>query len=144
MAVHFEWSDEYCIDRGTIDREHRKLFELANRVFACFEGENCRGDFQTTVDELFHYMEYHFTHEETMMREAGFPGYLHHVELHHAIVDNVNDIVKGAGNLEDLTSILRYVMVHWVSRHILVDDRQAAEYVLGKNGNRLPLAVAES
>jgi hemerythrin len=143
MSVRFEWSDEFAIDRGTIDREHRKLFELANRVFLCFEVEASRGDLQATVDELFRYMGYHFDHEETMMREVGFPGYSRHVELHHAIVENVREIVKGAGSIEDLASVLRYVMVHWVSRHILVDDRQAAEYVRGKNDDKLPVAIAD-
>lgn len=126
----FTWQDAYHIGNETIDTEHRHLLELASRVVRF----RCRGERLERVREaivaLCDYIKIHFTHEETCMAEAGYPGLPAHRVLHAAIVHEMNAILRSSGSdLDQLVHKLKRLMQSWVLDHIQEADRQIGEFL---------------
>ena len=129
MSITFEWNDEYVLDGGPIDDEHRQLLKLADRVFSFTASSRQADEVTDTVKQLFTYMEFHFDNEEKLMREIGFCEYEEHVRAHQKIVNDMNALLKTCGDLDQLVAKLRHAMVDWVVQHILDEDKKIAKYM---------------
>lgn len=127
--IRIEWSDEYCVDGGIVDQEHRSLFELANRIFAQFGQEPDRRTITELVMALFRYMEHHFRHEEELMGRIGYPQLAEHTRCHHQISDNMTHLLRTTRDLKDYASQLQHAMFDWVLTHVINEDRQVGTYL---------------
>jgi len=127
MAITLKWSDAYCVD-GNIDTEHKRLFELANQVFALIDPSRQVAELKDTINALYQYMEFHFGNEERLLRRVGFVGYHDHVRSHQAIIAEMNRVMKTSRDLDTLGDNLRHLMLDWVLTHVLREDRKIAAY----------------
>ncbi len=146
MAITLQWSDKYCID-GNIDCEHKRLFELANNVFALVDPKWQMSDLKATVKALYEYMEFHFGNEQRLMRRIEFPEYDQHVAMHKALIVEMNRLMTTSRDLEEMVSKLRHLMVDWLLTHILREDRKIGVCRQLSEASRTdagdPLAVTE-
>jgi hemerythrin len=127
MSLTLQWSDAYCVD-GNIDSEHRRLFELANKVFALIDPKRQMADLKDTINALYTYMEYHFGNEQRLMLKIGYLDYERHAAMHKAMTAELNRLMTASHDLEELTSGLHHLMVDWLLAHILREDRKIAVY----------------
>ena len=128
MSLAFQWRDDYVVDGGPIDDEHKRQFELANRVFAFTNPSEQVDEVTDAVKQLYKYMEFHFDNEQKLMREVGFPEYEQHVQAHKTIINDMNGLLKTRSDLDQLVAKLRHAIVDWVVRHIMDEDKKIAEY----------------
>ncbi|MBN2021966.1 MAG: hemerythrin family protein [Pirellulales bacterium] len=124
MPEPFCWDDQYRVDGGVIDEEHQRLFELANDVFAFEDPDSQVDEFKETVVALFDYARRHFANEEALMEKVRHPRLSQHANAHRAIVAEMTRQIKACQSLEKLAHELRCLMVDWVMRHILDEDRK--------------------
>lgn len=127
MAIRVEWSDKYCIDHD-IDVEHKRLFALANEVFALGDPKRELSQLKDAINALYQYMEVHFGNEERLMRQVGFPECDSHAAAHRAIIVRMNRLMTASRDLAELISDLRHLMTDWLLVHILTQDREIAAY----------------
>jgi len=125
MAITLQWSDDYCID-AEIDREHKRLFALANTVFALIDAKSQASELKDTIRALYEYLGSHFANEERLMRKIEFSDLDRHAARHREIVARMNRIVTSCRTLDQLNSQLRHLMLDWVVTHILRHDRAIA------------------
>jgi hemerythrin-like metal-binding protein len=82
------------------------------------------------MEELILYTKYHFTTEERLMTEAGYPAQAAHVQKHRALTAKVEEyageVLKGRTTIS--LSILQFLK-DWLNKHILGTDKQFAEFV---------------
>lgn len=64
------WKPAYKIGNPVIDAEHEALFGLANKFLTA----EMRGELSTCAMAFYRYTREHFAHEETLMREIGYPA----------------------------------------------------------------------
>jgi hemerythrin len=124
----FEWRDEYCVDGGAIDEQHKSLFSLANRIFAIDEPGRRVAEIKATVKALFRHMERHFQHEENFMQEVGFPDRLAHHRRHTEMAAEMNAELRRHTDINEYVAALRTVMLDWVVRHVIDEDGKLAAY----------------
>ncbi len=129
MSLTFQWQPGYVIDGAQIDEEHKRLLDLANRVFDFTDPSNQVDEVTETVKELFKYMKLHFANEQKLMQEVGYPDYKQHAQAHGALVRAMNGLLRNGGDLDNLLVNLRHAMVDWVVWHIINEDKKIAEYV---------------
>lgn len=112
-----------------LDSDHRMFFELLHDC--CLHSAV---DGRDRIDpEIFHkirqYMTRHFSYEEQVMRDRGYPGYLDHEKLHRYFEEKVLEferiIPNSPQNQEQMASFLR----DWFVKHIKEEDRKYAPYV---------------
>lgn len=120
--LQIQWRDEYRIDGGTIDQEHKSLLDMANRAFAMMDP---RAELEEVIDlvkALFRYVHSHFEHEETLMIESNYPGLIEHMQKHRKISQRLTEAIRGNNDIEKISQYLQHIMLDWVVRHILAED----------------------
>ena len=124
------WDDRMLIGHAEIDREHRRLFEVAERLDGEGEDGAPAGEICEVLCELADYSRDHFAREENLMRIARFPRCVEHVVEHWKFIQTLtrlNDAYE-RGRTEVLPE-LRAFLGEWLASHITVDDRQFGDFL---------------
>lgn len=123
------WNADLETGNATIDREHRELVELVDRL----KSAAAAGDQQAQVShalDLFraHTME-HFPGEEREMDRVRFPGQSKHAEAHRRLTDMVVELVQKQNNGETVLHSEVEQLANALYRHILLDDKPFADFL---------------
>lgn len=125
MALALQWSDAYNID-ARIDNEHKRLFELANDVFALVDPKRQVAELKNTINALYEYMDFHFSNEQRLMLKIGYLDYERHASMHKAMLAELTRLMTDSRDLDGLTTGLQHLMLDWLLRHILREDQRIA------------------
>lgn len=122
-----EWVDQLSIDRGTIDDQHKHLFDLYNR---CARAEPQGMSKDELLAELADYASRHFAAEEAVMLAVGYDSdrYEHHLAAHRGFSRRLNDLSVGPFYL-----CLDFVR-EWLLTHIMIDDKKIADHIRKSQG----------
>ena len=123
--MSIRWTDTYKSGHEQIDAEHQQLFELVNQFLQASD----KGSLTLNAMGMFKYTREHFTHEEDLMRELGYPNIRDHVRQHNELLSRLNGIAENIANdtldKPDLASFLS----HWLLNHIGSADAELAGYI---------------
>ncbi|MDQ5941200.1 MAG: hypothetical protein QG572_13, partial [Pseudomonadota bacterium] len=136
------WSAAYETGIAQIDLQHQKLVDMINRIAreASIEGGAAAPGIGKLLDELAHYVAYHFRCEEAFMAR-------HHVATHHADQHREHhasgvELVRGwveSCHAEQFCLVdLCRDMTQWLSRHILAEDKTLGEQIVAINRGASP------
>lgn len=130
------WNDQFILGIASIDQQHQRLVDIINQLDeAVAVGGEPQAILELT-DALIDYTSYHFTHEEALMRQAGYnrTEYARHKLQHDQFVARVVLERENAATDPDAVSAeLLEFLVEWLSEHILVSDKQMV-LELGRQG----------
>jgi hemerythrin len=108
-AKHFiEWKDEYSVGLDSIDQQHR----------------------------LVDYTKTHFTFEEGLMEDNGYPDFEAHKAKHRAMIAEVEAVL--AEYEKDHDAAMRHASDYlhdWLINHINGTDKQYSSFLIGKGVN---------
>lgn len=119
-----DWTDEFTVDNGPIDEQHRQLVEIVNK----FEEANRRGKGSRIMNEILNdlmgYTQEHFAFEEKVMAEVGYEKLAQHQSQHRQLIRKLEKFQfdfnnQGRRITADMKDFLRY----WLTSHILKDDK---------------------
>jgi hemerythrin len=126
LKKNFGWKEIYSVGNVEIDKEHKKLFDIAQDAFTQVEETQRNAKIKEVLTELYTYMKTHFKHEEKFMKEINYPLVEEHKILHHNIIEKINTFIKQLPNMEEsifekeLAQIIDIALVH----HIIQEDRK--------------------
>ncbi len=123
--TRFEWNDAYRVGEPKIDAQHEYLFTLANKLVEATEKQDLVG----CAMELFRYVRAHFRHEESVMREVGYPGYAAHYAMHEQQLARLSEISADIHNDRWTTESVADFMENWLQVHIVKEDTRLAGYL---------------
>ena len=132
----FAWLEgEHGTGIPTFDKEHQKIFMIISRIHARAHEERVRTPPLDLLDQLRLELTAHFSHEEQVMEEAGFPDRAGHAAEHAALVRELQDLLKRfhSGGISVLA--LPAFLKKWFVTHISDSDRKYAAH-LRRNGFR--------
>lgn len=134
----FKWQDSFNIGIPEIDKQHRRLFAIGDRIYdTATLNDNCDhyDELVEALNELVEYTEYHFGYEEELMQKYNYPEYATHKIEHDFFVKKLKKIA-GKDLDEDqgrtMMEIVHFV-ADWISGHILDTDVKY-KVVMQKNG----------
>lgn len=128
MGNQLVWNDRYNTGVKIIDREHRKLFRILNKLFDFGQQEKkSRWVCQEAVKYFKDHAFSHFQDEEDYMVSVDYAGF----ELHKRIHDNFREITLPALEKElDQTDYSQNAVEHflgvcagWLVGHTLTEDQ---------------------
>lgn len=126
------WNDSLITGHPEIDRQHRVLFSIIDRVENNKEGEDL-GAWVLVVLDLIKYVVQHFGFEDDLMIRHGYPNSDGHRKSHALLTAHVTRLRSGiAGGRVD-TGELKLFLDGWIQHHIGHEDRQLATFLVGKN-----------
>lgn len=121
----FEWADDFVIDKGPIDADHRQLIELVNELHTATKQGTGQEVVGGIMDRLIVYTREHFTREEQIMAAAKFPGLVGHQAGHQKIIKEIEALKKKHedGSIT-VASQLSTLLRDWLSVHIRRSDKE--------------------
>ncbi len=127
----YEMKQEYMLGIESIDNEHAKLFEIADRLYNLINFEFIPDKFDyimLVIEELQKYTVEHFKNEEAYMES------IHYKKMFSQKVDHMNFVNKikeftpdsiDADQEESLKELLKFI-TDWLVEHILEKDLDIA------------------
>src|SRR5512134_3308497 len=87
-----KWSKAMSVGVSRLDRDHKILIGLINRLDEASAGDDDAARLMAEVLEtLVSYTIFHFSREEAVMAACGYPALAHHHEEHVALTGEVRD-----------------------------------------------------
>lgn len=131
------WDAKFLVGQSQIDREHLVLFELANGFYDAFMLDHDRNRILELLDRLVEHVERHFDHEETLMRETGYPRLTEHRMQHRHLFHQLSELDrKFRDRAANPTHADVQFLRQWLSNHILHEDSALAAHLGGLQKNQ--------
>ena len=129
-----EWRDSLAIGIEQIDSQHRQLLEHFDRLLkACETGQGI-DELKRLLGFLDRYVVQHFSDEEALQRQHGYPGYEAHRREHDAFVARLKALKQEIGrdgvalhHVVETNSLL----LKWLIHHISTVDVQLGRFLKG-------------
>lgn len=124
------WDNSYSLGIKSIDEQHKKLFEIVNRLYDLEENSNIKEEIRQILYAFKDYTITHFRDEEIFMESIRFPDLMAHKELHKDIIDSLSKIVQTPASLSIIKSKMRIVAKRVLLDHILLEDTKARNFYI--------------
>lgn len=134
-----EWQPYLSVGVAEIDRQHRVLFDRYNAFFAAYSEGLAAEEVVRLFGFLEAYVVTHFSDEEKLQQQVGFPGYLRHREHHEALTQQVLELKErllSEGPTAALIGDVSMLMTGWLIEHINGMDRAVGRFVLEQESHR--------
>ncbi len=129
MNDFVEWVDAYSVGNPLLDEQHKRLFELANEVWAARKepDEEKRRLFKKVLDEL----KAHCLDEERILEQNRCPTVESHKQAHGEILEQVGEILD---SFEDRNSrtwyrMMVFLMEEFFLKHLIEVDLECKSYL---------------
>lgn len=129
--ILINWGDVYCIGNEEIDKQHKKLVDIINKLYTAFLRAEANQAVSLILEEMVDYTKYHFAYEEGLLKKISFPTLTEHIALHQKFVKRTQEFIQehkqNSGVLSyDIMNFLR----KWLMEHIADEDRKYVGYLL--------------
>lgn len=135
----FEWDTDLETGIDVVDEQHRRYFVLLNNYLEkASETLSDRNQFFDLLDKfnfLHQYAKEHFSTEELIMQETGFPEFESHRDEHlyfERHVDELYEQLKANGFSLELAREANYYIIEWFVEHIRKADMDLVEFLHNK------------
>ena len=131
----YQWDTTLETGHSKIDNQHKQLIAALNSIIeASQEGKGSEEIFKT-LDFLTGYTVMHFSTEEKLQVQYGYPDYLIHKRYHDEFKVTVGELTKKLvdnGPTEGIIGEVTTVIGNWLLNHIKGDDFRMAAFVKSK------------
>lgn len=130
MAL-FRWRDALGVGVPAIDRDHRRIIDLLNRLhFMVLAGDE-REAVGKVMTEVVRLTQYHFRREEALMRLADYPELEAHRAQHRAFASQVAAFDQRYRDTPESFNMHEFYdfLADWLTVHMAREDTRIAPYV---------------
>ena len=125
----YELKDDYLTGIELIDKEHKKLFEIAEEAYQVLHNDYIADKYDNMVDILAQLKEYtimHFEHEEQYMESIGYKKIFSQKVQHQEFIEKLEvvDLNEDDENPEEAIQDILTFLTDWLFNHILHMDKQ--------------------
>lgn len=131
-----EWGERFKLEHPTLDTDHQKLFELAERACRISRTPAAIDELKGVFDEFSTVLKAHFSHEESELAQAKYVKLNEHRAEHAAMLaehefirQRLENISQRPLYLEEALVILNF-MIGVTVGHILHSDAEYASAIL--------------
>ncbi|MDO4297737.1 MAG: bacteriohemerythrin [Lachnospiraceae bacterium] len=115
-----------------IDSQHQELIQKINDLLKSCETSSGQVTAVKTLDYLADYTDFHFSAEEKLQEEIGYPGLEEHKKQHEELRKVVAELhemlVEEEGPSTAFVERVQKNVIDWLYNHIKVCDRAVAQY----------------
>lgn len=143
MGNQMIWQDRFDIGVEVIDREHRKLFNIINKLLSLSEHELksqwvCQEGIKYFKDHAMN----HFSEEEVYMASINYEGYEAHRRLHdnfrQKTLPELEKELQQTGYAPESISHFIGVCAGWLIGHTLTEDQAITGKSISRWNNLMP------
>jgi hemerythrin len=127
--THLVWTDDLNTGIPVIDGQHRQIVDYINQLHDA-RLKNDRQAVGDVINNLIDYTLSHFSFEEELMVESGYPFAGPHKRVHDVFVKRVGEYQLRYKSGEDISGELHALLMRWLVGHIKNDDAAYATTVM--------------
>jgi hemerythrin len=147
-TVFVKWDEKYSVKIPLIDAQHKDLIRLTNELYqGCLTGDDAARDFFfSAIRGVLNYVKHHFSAEEKIMENVGYPHLAEHRKQHEDFILKMVTEVKSfqEGRKFVPNNFVRFLR-DWILSHIAIVDTRYAAYIMDqKKHGRLTAREKES
>ena len=125
----YVFKDEFRTGIESIDMEHQRLFEIADKAYETLMDEFIPDKYDYIIDilsELTDYATVHFEHEEEYMMSIRYKKLISHKAEHAEFMEKISgyDLSEVDERQKDVILGLLDFLNEWLIHHILENDKQ--------------------
>ena len=127
------WSPNLSIDNEAIDEDHKGLIADLNALGSAIEAGALDDVVLAGLDRLIASTRAHFSREEQIMRDVGYPDMEPHRRLHGALIAEIDELRQSLaqGDMEIGGETLDFIRT-WLTSHILESDKTLGGFLKAK------------
>jgi hemerythrin len=137
MKEFFEWQNEWSLGVEIIDRQHRQLAVMLNKIVELYLNNGGQTDSEQRSNQLHEQLKIfyekvreHFNNEEDLMLKTNYPGHTEHARDHLMLLAElthyIRHIEEGLSNINIGT--LGSLKI-WFISHIINSDKKFADFL---------------
>jgi hemerythrin len=126
------WDERYTTGIQLFDDQHRELIGFTDELFrSCQAGDvQASAAFKKTAHAAVDYVKRHFSAEEKMFENIGYPLAAEHKKQHESFIKRVLEGVQQfEGGKTFVPLAFARFLREWILTHIAVHDKQYAEFI---------------
>ncbi len=135
------WNKRYDVNVRELDEQHKQLAEFVNVMNDAVKAREDRATILKGIADLIEHARLHFSTEESLMQQYGYPDYDKHKQEHKDLLNLLSDIkgkfVKRSHSFADFDYDLadNWLVIHtdWFSVHITHSDRDLGVFLNERN-----------
>jgi len=130
---YLDWKDEYCVGIDSIDQQHRKLVNLINQLQTAVDYSTGEEFEREALDELVDYTKTHFSYEEGLMSDNGYPDFEPHKAVHNKMIKKVEEVLAEYEKDHDaaMSNAVEFLR-GWLINHINGTDKEYSSFLIEK------------
>jgi len=127
-----EWNDELSVGIDLIDRQHMILVRAINLLAMAVQQNSSNELLSDIFATLIDYSDTHFTYEEELFAQFGYPASDEHKAQHKEMLRRISELHESwmAGEKDMGPEVLEF-LVSWLREHILKSDKEYSEFLSG-------------
>jgi hemerythrin len=128
----FKWKPARAIGVPEIDTQHKALFDRADRIEAAVKAGERQDQLRDLLASLAEHAAKHFTAEEKLMRDVGFPRLAAHVQEHAYFTLRFRSLVRRWDSKADSAARMKELLGFldlWLNTHIPHGDGQIGDFI---------------
>jgi len=131
MGQH-TWDEGFRLGIRKIDVEHATFLNILNSLEDAVSQGRGKTEVGKTIDDLMQYAYNHFSGEEQMMRDYGYPDYERHKKIHEAATGKLLEIAElHQAGFSDASQMIS-ALTEWLIKHIQGTDKMYAPFLIAK------------
>lgn len=139
--VYAEFDENLVTGDELIDSQHKELIGKINELLKVCEKRDGKMTALKTLNYLADYTDFHFSAEEKLQEEIGYPGLAEHKEKHEELRKVVKELFEmledQEGPTDDFVEQVNRNVTQWLYHHIKGFDRSVAEFKNMRNNPEL-------
>ncbi|MDX2458060.1 MAG: bacteriohemerythrin [Gammaproteobacteria bacterium] len=118
-----------------IDSQHETLIGLVNRLHETMLQGADKAAMDGLLSQLIEHTRTHFSYEEQLMSQTGYPEYEAHKSQHNRLMQHLEDLAEGYQNGELLLSFAVVLdLKGWATVHIQKSDKPLGAFLTSRKG----------
>lgn len=137
MKIH--WDNSLNTGNSVVDGQHQELCRRVGILVEACKEDAAKEAVQETIRFIEMYMDEHFSTEENLMKECGFPDIEAHRAEHREFcgqVDRIKKLFEIHGADYSLAIDTINTIYGWVGSHIHGHDKALSRFIHEQNANK--------
>jgi len=128
VNVKIEWNSAWECGEAKIDFQHRELLRLANTLLGMIHEKP--EDFNERLDTLIKHISEHFTYEENVQKDIGYPQAEPHAVMHRELTEKALKIKEDClAGIVKSTSLISFIIDDVIIMHLLEEDTKFFPFI---------------
>ncbi|MCH4890348.1 bacteriohemerythrin [Acidaminobacter sp. JC074] len=132
------WHQDFKVGIDQIDNEHAQIIDKYNQLYQHMKKGQGHDYYKELLAFLKTYVQEHFSHEQVLHKEHGYPHAEEHYQIHESFKQSLFEIYDAMDENPIPNKMLIQISLfikQWLIHHILIEDKKFGDFMKNASSN---------